>query len=185
MGGRNGQPVNLIIAKGRSHHLTKEVIEQRKAAEIKTGTKTLRCPAYVKNNVNAFNRWKEIMKVYKEVDFVSSGDVGFLGRYCVTYSEYMELLERRKRINHISQDSDDVEDYVLGSEAFNDRVKRQLLDMISTDAILRLDTAINKKMDLLIKMEDRSFLNPLAKVKNIPKKEAPAQEDPNAGMFGD
>ena len=185
MGGRNGQPIELILAKGRSHHLTKEAIEHRKAAEIKTGNKILRCPVYVKNNINAYNRWKEIMKIYKEVDFVSSGDVGFLGRYCVTYSEYMELLERKARINHISQDSSDVENYILGTEAFNNRVTRQLMDMISTDAILRLDTAINKKMDLLIKMEDRSFLNPLAKVKNIPKKEPPAQEDPNAGMFGD
>ena len=33
----------------------------------------------------------------------------------------------------------------------------------------QLDTAINKKMDMLIKMEDRLFLNPLAKVKNVPK----------------
>lgn len=185
VGGRNGQPVELILTKGRSHHLTKEVIEHRKAAEIKTGSKTLRCPAYVKNNVNAFNRWKEIMKIYKEVDFVSSGDVGFLARYCMTYSEYMELLERRKRINHIAQNSGDVEDYILDNEAFSNRIKKQLLDMISTDAILRLDTAINKKMDLLIKMEDRSFLNPLAKVKNIPKKEQVAREDPDAYLFGE
>lgn len=101
MGGRNGQPVNLILANGRSHHLTKEIIEQRKAAEIKTGTKALRCPDYVKNDVNAFKRWKEIIKIYKDVDFVSSGDVGMLARYCMTHSEYLRLLETRNRITSL------------------------------------------------------------------------------------
>ena len=185
MGGRNGQPIGLILAKGKSHHLTKAVVEQRKAAEIKTGTKALRCPDYVKNDVNAFKRWKEIIKIYKDVDFVSSGDVGFLGRYCMAHAEYMELLKRKKRINSISEDPDEVEDYIQDGERFDNRVQKQLLDMISTDAILRLETAINKKMDLLIKMEDRSFLNPLAKVKNIPKKEEPKQKDEAAYLFGD
>ena len=185
MGGRNGQPVNLILANGRSHHLTKAVIEQRKAAEIKTGTNTMRCPDYVKNDVNAFKRWKEIIKIYKDVDFVSSGDVGFLGRYCMVHAEYIELLKRKKRINSISEDPDEVEDYIQGEERFDSRVQKQLLDMISTDAILKLETAINKKVDLLVKMEDRSFLNPLAKVKNVPKKE-PEKEDPLAARgFGD
>ena len=185
MGGRNGQPIALILANGRSHHLSKEVIERRTAAEIKTGTKALRCPDYVKSDINAYKRWKEIIKIYKDVDFVSSGDVGFLGRYCMAHAEYIELLKRKKRINSISEDPDEVEDYIQGEERFDSRVQKQLLDMISTDAILRLETAINKKVDLLIKMEDRSFLNPLAKVKNIPKKEKAEQEDPNAGMFGD
>ena len=185
MGGRNGQPVNLILAKGKSHHLTKAVIEQRQAAEIKTGTRHLKCPSYVKNDINAYKRWKEIIKIYKDADFVSSGDVGFLGRYCMAHAEYMELLKRKKRINSISEDPDEVEDYIQGEERFDSRVQKQLLDMISTDAILKLETAINKKMDLLIKMEDRSFLNPLAKVKNIPKKEAQAPADPDAYLFGD
>ena len=181
--GRNGQPIDILIANGKKH-LTKEEIQQRKDSEIKVGTdtktKSLRCPDYVKADINAFKRWKEIIKIYKDVDFVSSGDAGFLARYCKAYSEYIELLERKKRINHISENSDDVEDYILGSEAFNDRVKKQLLDMISTEAILRLDTAINKKMDLLIKMEDRSFLNPLAKVKNVPQK---PKEDKTPSKF--
>jgi len=38
-------------------------------------------------------------------------------------------------------------------------------------------------MDMLIKMEDRLFLNPLAKVKNIPKAES-KKEDPVADRFG-
>ena len=41
--------------------------------------------------------------------------------------------------------------------------------LLSSDGLLTLESAINKKMDMLIKMEDRLFLNPLAKVKNVPK----------------
>jgi len=179
MGGRNGQPVNLILAKGLSHHLTKAVIEQRKAAEIKTGTKNLKCPDYVKNDVNAFKRWKEIIKIYKDADYVSSGDVGMLARYCMTHSEYLRLLDSRKHLEALEADWSQYGDIL--PEDFSYRIDQ----ILKLNPLLQLETAINKKMDMLLKLEDRAFLNPLAKVKNVPKKEPPAQEDPNAGMFGD
>ena len=179
MGGRNGQPVELILAKGRSHHLTKEIVEQRKASEIKTGTKTLKCPDYVKNDVNAFKRWKEIIKIYKDVDFVSSGDVGMLARYCMTHAEYIRLLENRKHLEALEADWSQYGD--IFPEDFSFRIEQ----ILKLNPLLQLETAINKKMDLLIKMEDRSFLNPLAKVKNVPKKE-PEKQDPLAARgFGD
>jgi len=169
MGGRNAKPISLHIAEGNPNRLTKAEIEIRKQTEIKIGSATLRSPTFIRNNTLAYAKWKEILKIYKNADFVSSGDVGLLARYCMTHSEYIELLKRRKRINNISEDSDDVLDYIESSGEFNDRIKNQLSDMVSTDYILKLDTAVNKKMDMLIKMEDRLFLNPLAKVKNIPK----------------
>ena len=179
MGGRNGQPVSLILANGRSHHLTKEVIEQRKAAQIKTGTKSLKCPDYVRNDVNAFKRWKEIIKIYKDVDFVSSGDVGMLARYCMTHSEYLRLLDSRKHLEALEADWSQYGDIL--PEDFSYRIDQ----ILKLNPLLQLETAINKKMDLLIKMEDRSFLNPLAKVKNIPKKE-PEKANPLADRgFGD
>jgi hypothetical protein len=77
-------------------------------------------------------------------------------------------------------DEDDNKVYAL----FGSKVRKQLRDLFSINAILTIETAINKKMDMLIKMEDRLFLNPLAKIKNVPKKEV-KEEDPNASMFGD
>lgn len=47
----------------------------------------------------------------------------------------------------------------------------------STKGILELDKAINAKLTVLAQMEDRMFLNPLAKIKNIPKQE---KEEANA-----
>jgi phage terminase small subunit len=180
--GRNAEPVSLIVAKGKKH-LTKAEIESRQRVEIKLGDEKIICPTYIKSNKLAYEKWKEIDKIYKEVDFVSSGDAGLLGRYCMTHGEYLELLKRRSAINNIASDCDDVQEYIENTEAFDTRVKSKLLDMISTAAILQLETAINKKMDMLIKMEDRLFLNPLAKVKNIPKQE-PVIIDPVKNRFG-
>ena len=120
--GRNAQPIDLLKAKGKKH-LTKAEIETRKESEIKTGSKELLCPAYVKNDVVAFSKWREIKHIYKDVDFVSSGDTGLLGRYCMTFSEYLKLLERMKRISGIHNGSDDVEDYINDSEEFDFRIR--------------------------------------------------------------
>jgi hypothetical protein len=50
---------------------------------------------------------------------------------------------------------------------------------------LGLETDINKKLDALTKMEDRLFLNPLAKIRNVPKTESKKIIDQGESeMFG-
>jgi phage terminase small subunit len=176
MAGRRGQPIDILVAKGKKH-LTNEEKKRRKEGEIKIGKNKFICPEFVLKDPQALEKWVEIMKLYKDVDFVSSGDTGHLGRYCKTFSEYLKLLDRMNKIRDISEDSDELENYIGDSDEFDYKIKKQLLDIISTDGVLRIETAINKKQDLLIKMEDRMFLNPLAKVRNVPKKE-PEKVDP-------
>ena len=176
--GRNAQPIDLLKAKGKKH-LTKEEINTRKESEIKLGSKELLCPAYVKNDAVAFSKWREIKHIYKDVDFVSSGDVSLLGRYCKTTSEYQVLLKTYQRVSEIHYDCVELDEALDGTYEEDDKekvlfsykVKKQIRDLFSIGAILTIESAINKKQDLLIKMEDRLFLNPLAKVKNIAKKE--------------
>lgn len=164
--GRNAQPIDILTAKG-SKHLTKVEISQRKQSEIKLGDNKLKCPDFIKNDVAAFTKWKEITKIYKDVDFVSTGDTGLLGRYCMTFSEYYKLLDQKKRI----------ERFEIDYEGLLKHFEPEMLEGLDTffrfGPVMQLDSAINKKGDMLIKMEDRLFLNPLAKVKNIPKKEEP------------
>jgi phage terminase small subunit len=183
MGGRNAKPIGLHIAEGNPNRLTKKQIADRQESEVKVGSQKLTCPAYVKSDVVAFAKWKEVTKVYKGVDFISSGDVGVLSRYCMTFSEYMRLLKVYQRVDNIRFDSNELDCYIEEAEEFNYRVKKQLRDLITVDAILKIENAINKKMDMLIKMEDRLFLNPLAKVKNVPKKEK-EKSDPAREKFG-
>lgn len=181
---RNAKPIQLLIAEGKKH-LTKEEIEDRKNTELRFGDQKLKCPDFVKKDIEAYKKWKEITALYKDFDFVSSGDSGLLSRYCKTFSEYQDLLNSYQRIKEIHYDSDALDEFLdtalegdFGEEEqrlFGYKVKKQLRDMISINALLSIETAINKKMDMLIKMEDRLFLNPLAKIKSIPKK---AKEDP-------
>jgi len=184
MAGRNAKPIQLHMQNGNKRHLTKAEIEQRQTQELRLGDKKMKCPDFVKDDVQAYKKWKELIKLYADIDFVSSGDIGMLARYCVTFSQYLKLLERLKRIKGIAEEPDDVDELVLSMDELTARIKRQLIDMVSTDGVLRIEKAVNQKLDILMKMEDRLFLNPVAKVKNIPKKEAKGESDPNADMFG-
>lgn len=184
MAGRHAKPIQLHMQNGNKRHLTKAEIDHRQKTEIRLGDKKMKCPDFVKNDVQAYKKWKELIKLYADIEFVSSGDVGMLARYCVTFSQYLKLLERLKRVKEIAEEPDEVEGLVLSMDELTARVQHQLLDMVSTDGVLRIEKAVNQKLDILLKMEDRLFLNPVAKVKNIPKQEAKGESDPNADMFG-
>ena len=169
--GRNAQPTNILLAKGMKL-LTKSEIEHREKSKIKVGDNKLKCPDFVKNDINAYIKFKEISKIYKDTDDIaSSSDIGLIGRYCVTFSEYLDLLDKRKKVGTFNTDFDKYEQSL--PEEFID----VLNNYMRMNVDLQLDNAINKKMDMLIKMEDRLFLTPLAKIKNIPKKE-PEKADP-------
>lgn len=175
--GRNAKPVALHIAQGNPNRLTKEEIKQRQEAEVKLGKKDLvrlKPPPFVKNDAVAFKYWKDLLKEYKAaaeqgIELLTSSDVGMLALYCKTYAEYERLLRSYQTIDKIAYDSAELDQYLNDSENFDYKVKQQLRAMIAVDGLLRIETAINKKMDMLIKMQDRLFLNPLAKVKNVPK----------------
>lgn len=155
MPGRHAKPVDLILAEGNKGHFSKEELEKRKENEIKLGDNNLKCPDFIKNDEIAYQKWKELVKNYKEaekdgIQLITSSDVGLLARYCKTFSDYQKLVKQK----------DNIEDDI--------------------DTLLRLENAINKKMDMLIKMEDRLFLNPLSKIKTIPK---PVKEDKPVNKF--
>lgn len=165
--GRPRKPISILKNEGKKH-LTKKEIAERTKAEVKTGDKKIEAPEYVKKDLNAYKKWQEILLIYKDVEYVSSGDAGFLARYCMTYSEYLRLCETRNKLGNLQADWSQYAGML--PEDFQEAIQTAL----ALNADLQLESAINKKMELLIKMEDRSFLNPLAKVKGIPQpKEVP------------
>lgn len=181
--GRNAKPIDLIMADGNKRHLTKAEIEHRKNTEIRFGNDKLVCPKHIKNDKIAYAKWKELIRLYKDFDFVASGDVGMLGRYCMAYSEYMDLLERRTMVCQLMPKVDDDENEIIKDQLDSGNVHPKRIQkmiekyeyILSFGGIISLDKAINAKMDALVKMEDRLFLNPLAKIKNVPKK--PPEEE--------
>ncbi|WP_411552208.1 terminase [Paenibacillus lautus] len=188
--GRSGKPIDLHLAAGNPNRLTKEQIRQRQESEIKLGKTELdklKPPEYVKSDTIAYKQWKDCLKEYKAasqqgVDLLTSSDVGLLAMYCKTYSEYEKLLKQYQRIENIAINEDILNDYfekMEGVEEFEGRAQMYLSQLASIEGILKIETAINKKMDMLLKMQDRLFLNPLAKIKNVPKpkeKEKPASK---------
>ncbi|MDH6674453.1 phage terminase small subunit [Paenibacillus sp. LBL] len=188
--GRNGKPIDLHLAAGNPNRLTKEQIRQRQESEIKLGKTELdklKPPEYVKSDTIAYKMWKDCLKEYKAasqqgVDLLTSSDVGLLAMYCKTYSEYEKLLKQYQRIENIAINEDILNDYfekMEGIEEFEGRAQLYLSQLASIEGILKIETAVNKKMDMLLKMQDRLFLNPLAKIKNVPKpkeKEKPASK---------
>ncbi|MGE7828909.1 P27 family phage terminase small subunit [Paenibacillus sp. NPDC093718] len=185
--GRNGKPIDLHLAAGNPNRLTKEQIRQRKESEIKLGKSELdklKPPEFVKIDTIAYSHWKQCMKEYKgaaeqDINLLSSSDVGVLAMYCKTYAEYERLHKSYQTIDKIAYDGEFLDEYIEDSAEFDRKVKKQLRAMVAVDGLLRIETAINKKMDMLLKMQDRLFLNPLAKVKNVPKpkeKEKPASK---------
>ena len=194
MAGRNAKSISLHVAEGNPSRLTKAEIQQRKDAEIKLGGARLKCPDYVKADPVALKKWRELKKDYAAaatagVDLVKSSDIGILARYCKTFSEYQALLNAYQRVDNIHYDCVELDEFLddlddEGKALFSYKVKKQLRDLFAISGILTIETAINKKGDMLIKMEDRLFLNPLSKVKNVPKKEADKKPVSKFAKFG-
>lgn len=201
--GRNGKPISLHIAEGNPNRLTKAEIQARKDNEIKLGKSDLdklKPPSFVKNDVIAYSHWKQCLKDYKaaaeqNIELLTSSDVGLLAMYCRTYSEYEKLLNQYQKLEKIAINLDVFEEYFEGiyeKAAANDEdakmfgIKAQLYlsQLASTDGILKIETAINKKMDMLLKMQDRLFLNPLSKVKSVPKPKKDEKPPSKFGKFG-
>lgn len=183
--GRNAQPVKVLQQTGKKH-LTKKEIEARKESEIKLGKSDLskiHPPEHVKVDVIAYKQWQKLMSDYREaaksgIELLTSTDIGTLAKYCVTYSEYLSLIDRRRRIDEI--------DFVAlrdDSKRIKGDKRKSMNEILRLKEVLSIETAINKKHDLLIKLEDRLFLNPLAKVKNVPKKENEKPKNPMEDEF--
>lgn len=179
--GRRAKPVDLLVLEGKSH-LTQDQIRFRKENELRLGSQNFKIPDYVKSDPVAEKKWREVVKVYKDsgLDIASTSDVSAIVRYCLCWSEYLDLRERRERLGEM-----DIEYSGVMCELPED-ARDQITDLIKLGPLISLENAIQKKSDHLIKLEDRLFLNPLAKIKNIPKPLAEQPEDDEDNeMFGE
>jgi len=167
MGGRPAKPVQLHLLNGNRRHLTKEEIaaRQKQESKLRSGTKTYKPSPQVKADLVAHAMFKKLQKLYKNIDYVEGLDENIINRYCLLHSEYVRLRDMRK----------EWADRYAFAESSDDK-------LIIAGQMLELDKRIEKKMDLLLKLEDRLFLNPTARIKNVPKKD-PEPEDPFGAEF--
>lgn len=153
MAGRHAKPIDLHLADGMKH-LTKEEISARQNQEnsLRTHTK-FRPNDKVMQNPVAIKTFKKLKKLYKDIDYVDGLDEMVINRYCLMTAE-IETLE-----NLLSKMDGDLDK----CEEASDRV--QLYKTMSNAEI-----TVNRMRDMLLKIEDRMFLNPTSRVKNVPQK---------------
>ena len=166
MPGRHAKPIQLHLVNGNQSRLTAADIAERKTAEIRFGNKEFVPSDIVKKNKCALKKWNEIIGLYTQynVDFVSTSDASIIERYCLTYAEYITLQAVRGRIEAMRLNK--IETYLEISR-------------------LNLESDINKKSELLTKLEDRLILNPLSKIKVVPVQKKAIHEDKNKQLFGE
>ncbi len=166
--GRPAKSVGIHIANGNRRHLSNHEIESRKELEAKvgSGTKIYRPSENVMKNVFALNMFKRMKKLFKNMTMIEGLDENIINRYCSLSAE-ADALERL--LVTMNDDVDNCDDH-------KDRI--QLYKAISGTV-----AGLNKTRQMLMNIEDRLFMNPTARIKNVPAKTKDQGGDPNADLF--
>ncbi|SMC38420.1 P27 family phage terminase small subunit [Papillibacter cinnamivorans] len=157
-----GRPSNLIdMTKG---HRTNEEKEYRKAVEqsLYTG-ESFEESAQVKKSKIAHAEFKRLERLYAKIAYVDALDQQIINRYCLEVANTYRLQNTLSRLNgDLTKDLE-----------FEDRLR--IYDLIN-----KTMAAMNKNKELLLKYEDRLFLNPSGRIRAIPK--TPPKEETASGM---
>lgn len=172
MAGRHAYPLGVLEARNRKH-LTRTEKDQRRKSEVQIPSGSIKCPRYVKTNADAYRKWKETLPILRDADLLKPSDVGALARYCIAWSEYLDLLRLREEVSNIEPFTP--AESAIAMEELNAELDRraaakmwQKIEFIfSAQAVLAFDKAINQKMSAILALEDRLFLNILARTKNV------------------
>jgi len=145
-------------------HRTKAEIKYRKQAEqaLYTGEHFKELPQ-VKNNKIAHAEFLRLKRLYEKISYVDALDQQIINRYCLEVANTYA----------IQQLLDKLENDLEEAEEFNDRLKLY-------EAINKTMSAGDKSKALLLKYEDRLFLNPTTRIKSIPK--TPEKKEEKSGM---
>ena len=177
------KPIGLHIHDPKQH-LGADDKKARADAEIIMGDLNFSVPANVKKTPGAMRKWREVTKIYKDagLTIVSSTDSGVIGRYCMLYSEYDELIEQRRLISDLDFPGDDMDEIMAETDAeYRHTRARRLWNIMEyftkLDGLLKLDKAINTKLKSILDIEDRIFMNPAAKVRTLPIRRKPKEKD--------
>lgn len=159
MPGRPSKPVQLIKLEGNKDRRTKAELEYRENFEksLYTGTNFKESPE-VKADPIAHKEFLRLKKLYKHIQYVDGLDEQIINRYCTMISQERSLQDTIKKLNEDIENADDF------------KTRSELYKLLSS-----LTTKLNQTRDMILKLEDRLFLNPTARVKAIPKK--PPEDD--------
>lgn len=152
MAGRPSKPTQLLVLEGKSHR-TKEELEHRKKIEksLYTGIGFKETPA-VKSDPIAHKEFMRLKKLYAKIDYIDGLDEQIINRYCAMISQENAM---QRLIEKMDEDVDQCDD-------FADRMNLYKTIAGATAKLVQI-------RNMLIKIEDRLFLNPTTRIKSIPK----------------
>lgn len=162
---RTAKPIQLYESAGNPNRLTKAEIERRKASEIKIKNKTFKASEAVMQDQRALTEFKRLKKLYKEIEFVGSLDEYIINQYCLSVSELDDLVE------------------ALNIAREEMRAKSKNKRAIGLKNFMDIDVEVRMKRNEIIKLSDRLYLDPVARTKNVPKKQKKNEDDPNEALF--
>lgn len=159
----------MLLLKGATH-LTKEEIERRKQAEddLKSGISKFHPTDQVLLNPIAKKTFIKLLVLYQDIDYVEGLDEAIINRYCMMTAE-------ADRVQRLLVDMDEAID---DCETAKDKV-------MLYKSIASAEITVGRIRDRLLQMEDRLFMNPTSRVRNVPKKEKEKPISEFEKQFGD
>lgn len=88
--GRNKEPINLLLAKGKSN-LTKAQIEERRAQEVKVDLKNVKAPDYLPAALRG--KFDTIAAKLLQVGIMTELDEDVLARYVLSERNYLQYVQ--------------------------------------------------------------------------------------------
>ena len=160
MAGRNREPIDLIMAKGKKH-LTKDEIEQRKSEEVDVPFVDVKPPRYLKGKkrINEFNQYANMLL---KIGIFTELDVDVLAKYIIAkelYISYTKELEKVIEKQVILNKWNELENIIFRSTGQEDNL-RELLERI-------LRRQKGDDATVLMNLQDKAFKQCLACAKEL------------------
>ena len=116
MAGRKKQPVDLIVMKGKSHHITKTEYADRKAAEITAPSDEITAPAYLTQAQR--KEFDRLANQLTRIGIMTNLDCNILADYIVSHDEWVRSgkdyeAERRAALDGGRVDEDSLKKMVM------------------------------------------------------------------------
>lgn len=114
--GRPKEPIRLIDAKGKSHHLTKAVRKERERSELHPADDRVEAPSFLTTKVQK-RRFQEIADELLNLKIMTNLDCETLGRYVIAECDYEEYCKEirvlRRRVKEKIRNGENEEAEIL------------------------------------------------------------------------
>lgn len=100
--GRNKQPLELVVAKGKTH-LTKEEIKEREKTEVKPVNSDVVAPSYLTKKQK--EEFDEISRQLKALNVLNETDADAIARYVLSRSVYIKVTKQLSKSEVIGNPS--------------------------------------------------------------------------------